>query len=104
MSDLNASNLSAHAGRRGVIDQIEDELVTIVFDDNNESVVVARQTLPPNSRVGDVVTIGKTSTAFSAQAAGEAAPSPTIEVDDAETQAAKERVRNLIDDIFKKHN
>ncbi len=104
MPDLNASNLSAHAGRRGVIDQIEGELVTIVFDDNNESIVVARQTLPPNSRIGDVVTIGKASTAFSAQAAGAAAASPTIEVDDDETQAAKQRIRNLIDDILNKHD
>lgn len=100
MSEANESTATP-TGRRGVIDQIEGELVTIVFDDNNEQLVVDRHTLPPNSRVGDVVTIKKPGATVGAQAAGPAAE-PTIEVDSAETEAAKERVRNLIDDIFKK--
>src|SRR5512140_1207619 len=90
------------AGRRGVIDQIEDGLATIVFDDNNEQLVVKIETLPPNARAGDVVTINPPTADANAEALDEGAASPTIEVDSAETEAAKERVRNLIDDIFKK--
>lgn len=99
MSEVNESTATP-TGRRGVIDQIEGDLVTIVFDDNNEQLVVDRRTLPPNSRVGDVVTLKTPDATIGAQAAG--AAEPTIEVDSAETEAAKERVRQLIDDIFKK--
>ncbi len=90
------------AGRRGVIDQIEEGLATIVFDDNNEQLVVKLETLPPDAHVGDVVTINPPTANASAQGLNEGAAAPTIEVDSAETEAAKERVRNLIDDIFKK--
>lgn len=103
MSDLNTSNDAASpAGRRGVIDQFEGDLATIVFDDNQQ-IVVARRTLPPNSRVGDVVFVdARPKTTIGAQAAGAEASAPTVEVDATETEAAKERVRNLLDDIFKK--
>jgi hypothetical protein len=90
MSD---SNTSA-AGRRGVLDQFEGGLAVIVFDDN-EQLVVACGTLPPNARVGDVVIVdlppGQTSSV-----------DLSIEVDAADTAIRRKRIRGLLDDIFKK--
>ena len=95
MSDSN----TLPARRRGVIDQFEGDLAAIVFDDN-EQLVVARSTLPPNARAGDVVLVSASSgTGTSAQALSAA---PMIEVDAADTAARQARIRNLLDDIFKK--
>jgi hypothetical protein len=107
VSSLNTSAASASqpAGKRGVIDQFEGDLATIVFDDN-EQLVVARQALPPNARVGDVVTVRlpdsptADAAAQSFSVGASAAPSIEVQVDD--TAASQERVRNLLDDIFKK--
>ena len=58
MSSSNTSTAPASqpAGKRGVIDQFEGDLATIVFDDN-EQLVVARSLLPANARSGDVVMV-----------------------------------------------
>jgi len=107
MSNSNkpAVSSSQPAGKRGVIDQFEDELATIVFDDN-EQLVVARQTLPANARVGDVVTVrvpntGAADVAARAFSAGPA-PAPSVEVEADDTAASQKRVRDLLDDIFKR--
>ena len=47
---------SQPAGRHSMMNQIDGNLVTIVFDDN-ERLVVARQLPPANARSGDVVTV-----------------------------------------------
>jgi len=106
MTSSNASAPSANqpAGKRGVIDQFEGELATIVFDDN-EQLVVARQALPANTRVGDVVTV-RVPTAPAADAAARsfsvgASDAPAIEVQADDTAASQKRVRDLLDDIFK---
>ncbi|HZY41888.1 MAG TPA: DUF3006 domain-containing protein [Anaerolineae bacterium] len=98
-SNTSANAASPAASRRGVIDQFEGDLAVIVFDDN-EQLVVARTTLPPTARAGDVVMVSVPKmTGTSAQALSAA---PTIEVDAADTAASQERIRNLLDDIFKK--
>lgn len=104
MSDDNpADEIAAPDNRRGVIDQMEGDLATIVFDDNQQF-VVQRDQLPSNARVGDVVVIGvKPKTALAAQALdAESEPEPSAEIDVHETEAAKQRVRDLINDIFKR--
>jgi hypothetical protein len=103
-SDTSAAAANQPAGKRGVIDQFEGELATIVFDDN-EQLVVARQTLPANARVGDVVTV-RVPAAPAADAAAQsfsvgASAAPTIEVQTDDTAASQKRVRDLLDDIFK---
>jgi hypothetical protein len=95
---MSNSNPSA-ARRRGVIDQFEGGLAVIVFDDN-EQLVVARSTLPPDARVGDVVTVNVPP---AANAAARTLPGkPSIEVDAADTAVRQKRIRGLLDDIFKK--
>jgi hypothetical protein len=87
-------------GKRGVIDQFEGDLATIVFDDN-EQLVVARRTLPPEARVGDVVTVRLPDTKI-ASASTQALPAtPSIEIQAEDTTASQKRVRDLLDDIFK---
>ena len=104
-SDTAAVPASQSGGKRGVIDQFEGDLATIVFDDN-EQLVVARSLLPANARSGDVVTVrlpAAEAAAAEAQsfAAGSAA-APSIEVQAEDTAASQQRIRNLLDDIFKK--
>jgi transcription elongation factor len=98
MSDSTSANGTPTA-RRGVIDQFEGDLAVIVFDDNAQ-LVVPRATLPANARAGDVVTVN-TPAPKPGMASAQAA-TPSIEVNADETAASKERVRNLLDDIFKK--
>jgi hypothetical protein len=88
------------AGKRGVIDQFEGELATIVFDDNAQ-LVVARQTLPPDARVGDVVTVRLPDARVASVSAQALPTAPSIEVQPDETAASQKRVRDLLDDIFK---
>ena len=95
---------SQPAGKRGVIDQIDGDLVTIVFDDN-ERLVVARQTLPTNARSGDVVTVRLPAAGAadaSAQSFAAASAAPSVEVQAEDTAASQQRIRDLLDDIFKK--
>jgi hypothetical protein len=100
-----AASSSQSAGKRGVIDQIEGDLATIVFDDN-EQMVIARDLLPANARSGDVVTVNLPDSSVADAAAqsfsvGESA-APSIEVQADDTAASQQRVRDLLDDIFKK--
>ena len=107
MSSSNTSAVPASqpAGKRGVIDQFEGELATIVFDDN-EQLVVARSLLPANARSGDVVTVrlpdSRAADASAQSFAVESSTAPTIEVQADDTAASQQRIRNLLDDIFKK--
>jgi hypothetical protein len=84
---------------------LEGDLATIVFDDN-ERLVVARSLLPANARSGDVVMVRlPDSSAAGASArsfAAESSAAPTIEVQADDTAASQQRIRNLLDDIFKK--
>jgi hypothetical protein len=96
MPDLNTSA----AGRRGVIDQFDGDLAVIVFDDN-EQLVVARGTLPPDARAGDVVTVSVPPAQTADASAPASSVEPSIEVDAADTAARQGRIRNLLDDIFK---
>ena len=104
-SNTFTSPASQPAGKRGVIDQFEGELATIVFDDN-EQLVVARNLLPANARSGDVVTVrlpdSRAADASAHSFAVESSAAPTIEVQADDTAASQQRVRNLLDDIFKK--
>lgn len=106
---MSSSNVSSAAtnrpgGKRGVIDQIEGDLATIVFDDN-EQLVIARSLLPSTARSGDVVTVD-VPPASAADAAAQSfslgAAAPTIEVQPDDTAASQKRVRDLLDDIFDK--
>jgi hypothetical protein len=107
VSNSNTSAVSTNqpAGKRGVIDQFEGDLATIVFDDN-EQLVIARQTLPANARVGDVVTVrppdSPTADAAAQSFSVGASATPSIEVEADDTAASQKRVRDLLDDIFKK--
>jgi hypothetical protein len=106
---------------RGAIDQIEGDLVVVVFDDN-QRLEWPRRFAPEDAKSGDAVivkiapaddarwsgegkagkiTLGKQSI----QWPGEIAAGPialSIEIDAEDTAARKERVRGLVDDIFKK--
>lgn len=107
---------------RGVIDQIEGDLVVIAFDDE-QRLDWPQRFAPEDAKSGDAVivrtvpvddahwsgeseatgkiTLGKQSI----QWPGEIAVGPlalSIEIDAEDTAARKERVRGLIDDIFKK--
>ncbi|MBI5565984.1 MAG: DUF3006 domain-containing protein [Chloroflexi bacterium] len=101
--DANTSdNVAAPAAsRRGVIDQFEGDLAVIMFE-GDEQLVVPRSTLPPNARAGDVVTISVPAPKAGTASAQAESAAPAIEVDAAATAASKERIRNLLDDIFKK--
>lgn len=97
------SSVNQPARKRGVIDQLEGDLATIVFDDN-EQLVIARNLLPANARSGDVVMVN-VPTAPAGDAAAQSfsvgAATPEIEVQPEETAASQKRVRDLLDDIFK---
>jgi hypothetical protein len=106
---------------RGAIDQIEDDIVVVVFDDE-QRLDWPRRFVPEDAKSGDAVivrsapaddthwsgeseagkiTLGKQSIQWPGEiAAGSIALS--IEVDAADTAARKERVRRLVDDIFTK--
>jgi len=107
---------------RGVIDQIEGDIVVVAFDDE-QTLDWPRRFVPEEAKSGDAVIVrvvpvdatywsgegdvtgkisfGKQSLQWPGEiAAGSSALS--IEIDAADTAARKERVRGLIDDIFKK--
>jgi hypothetical protein len=100
-SNTSTDAASASASRRGVIDQFEGDLAVIAFE-GDEQLVVPRNTLPPNARAGDVVTVSVPAPKPGMTSAQAASAAPSIEVDADETAASKERIRNLLDDIFKK--
>jgi len=100
MSDA-TNPTAAPTSRRGVIDQFEGDLAVIVFD-GDEQLVVPRSTLPPNARAGDVVTVSVPAPKAGMASAQAASTTPSIEVDADETAASQARIRNLLDDIFKK--
>lgn len=87
---------------RGVIDQIDEGIATILFDDERR-VEWPISRLPANAKVGTVIRVPASALNPAAFAAGaaDAAAAPPIEVDDADTEASKQRIRNLLDDIFK---
>ncbi len=106
---------------RGAIDQIEGDIVVVVFDDE-QRLDWPRRFVPVEVKSGDAVIVrvapadevhwsgegeaGKITLDKQAiQWPGEIATGPiglSIEIDAADTAARKERVRRLIDDIFKK--
>jgi hypothetical protein len=106
---------------RGVIDQIEGDIVVVVFDDE-QRLDWPRGFAPEDAKSGDAVIVriapaddvhwsgdseaGKIALGKQAiQWPGEIAAGPialSIEVDAEDTAARKERVRGLVDDIFKK--
>jgi len=106
----------------GVIDQIEGDIVVIAFDDEQQ-LAWPRRFVPEDAKSGDAVVVriaaaddahwsgqseatGKISLGKQTlQLPGELAAGPSalsIEIDAEETAARKERVRGLIDDIFRK--
>jgi hypothetical protein len=111
----------AAVAMRGAIDQIEGDLVVVVFDDD-QRLEWPRRFVPADAKSGDAVivrlvsaddarwsgegaanqiTLGKQSL----QWPGEIAAGPialSIDVDAEDTAARKERVRGLVDDIFRK--
>ena len=103
-SNTAAAAANQPTGKRGVIDQFEGELATIVFDDN-EQLVIARNLLPANARSGDVVMVNVPATPAADAAAQSfsvgASAAPAIEVQADDTAASQKRVRDLLDDIFK---
>ncbi len=106
---------------RGAIDQIEGDIVVVAFDDE-QRLDWPRRFVPAEAKSGDAVivrvvpaddahwsgegeagkiTLGKQAIQWPGTiAAGPVALS--IEIDAADTAARKERVRGLVDDIFKK--
>ena len=109
-------------GLRGAIDQIEGDIVVVVLDDE-QRLDWPRRFVPKEARSGDAVivkvipaddahwsgegqaagkiTLGRQTIQWpGAIAAGPIGLSITIDADD--TAARKERVRGLVDDIFKK--
>jgi hypothetical protein len=106
---------------RGAIDQIEGDIVVVVFDDE-QRLDWPRRFVPEDAKSGDAVvvrvmsaddahwsgegeagkiTLGKQAIRWPVEiAVGKIALS--IEVDAEDTAARKERVRGLVDDIFKK--
>jgi hypothetical protein len=106
---------------RGAIDQIEGDIVVVVFDDDQQ-LAWPRRFVPADAKPGDAVivqiapvdeahwsgegeagqiTLSKQAIKWPDEiAAGPIALS--IEVDAEDTAARKERVRGLVDDIFKK--
>jgi hypothetical protein len=111
----------SRAELRGVIDQIEGSIVVVIFDDE-QRLDWPRRFVPEDAKSGDAVivkvaladdthwsgeseaskiTLGKQSI----QWLGEIAAGPmglSIEINAEDTAARKERVRGLVDDIFKK--
>ncbi len=108
---------------RGVIDQIEGDVLVVVFDDEqrldwprryapqdvrSSDAVIVRLTTPDEahwsgeSDASGKITLGRQQ---SLQWPGEIVPGPAalaMEIDAEDTAARKERVRGLIDEIFKK--
>jgi hypothetical protein len=104
---------------RGAIDQIEGDLVVVVFDDN-QRLEWPRRFVPDNAKSGDAVIVkivpadnahwsgegeaGKIALGKqSLQWPGAIATGPialSIEIDVEDTAARKERVRGLVGDIF----
>jgi hypothetical protein len=107
---------------RGVIDQIEGDIVVVAFDDE-QTLDWPRRFVPEDAKSGDAVIV-RIAAADDAHWSGEseargtisfgrqtlqwpseiaAGPSAlSIEIDAEDTAARKERVRGLLDDIFKK--
>jgi hypothetical protein len=108
---------------RGVIDQIEGEIAVVVFDDD-QRLDWPRRYLPPEAKAGDAVIV-RVAEAHESRWSGQsdssgritlanaqtlqwpgaidAAPvALDVAVDAGDTAARKERVRSLVDDIFKK--
>ncbi len=107
---------------RGVIDQIEDDFLVIAFDDE-QRLDWPRRYAPENARSSDAVIVrlvapdeahwpgesdGRGTITFGKHQVlrwpGELAAGPvalSLKVDAEDTAARKERVRGLIDDIFK---
>jgi hypothetical protein len=106
---------------RGAIDQIEGDIVVVVFDDD-QRLEWPRRFVPEDAKSGDAVIV-RISPADDAHWSGESeagkivldkqairwpgeiAAGPialSIEVDAEDTAARKERVRGLVDDIFSK--
>ena len=107
---------------RGAIDQIEGDVVVVVFDDD-QRLDWPRRFVPKEAKPSDAVVV-QTVPADEAHWSGEGEasgkialgkqsiqwpgglnPGPiglTISVDAEDTAARKERVRGLVDDIFKK--
>ncbi len=111
----------ARAELRGVIDQIDGDIVVVVFDDE-QRLDWPRRYVPDAAKSGDAVivrvvpaddalwsgtgqagqiTFGKQSLQWPGETGGEAL-ALAIEIDAADTAARKERVRGLVDDIFSK--
>ncbi len=106
---------------RGVIDQIDGDIVVVVFDDE-QRLDWPRRFVPEAARSGDAVIVrviaadadhwsgegnaegqiifGKQSLRWPGEIIGEAM-ALSIEIDAADTAARKERVQGLLDDIFK---
>lgn len=91
---------------RGVIDQIESGVATILFDDGRR-VEWPIGRLPQAAKVGDALKVPAAALIDrAAGAAGAAAAdetdeaAPLIEVDAEDTAERKQRVRDLLDDIF----
>lgn len=105
---------------RGVIDRFEGDLAAIVFDDN-QRLDLPRAEMPKGAKAGDAVVarLGETGTwhgkwgkagkvtlddGQSIQWPGKAGKGEvwlSIEIDAEDTAARKERVKGLLDDIFK---
>ena len=107
---------------RGAIDQIEGDIVVVAFDDE-QRLDWPRHFVPENARSGDAVIV-RIAPAAEARWSGACdetgkivldqqtlhwpgaiAGGPlalSIEIDAEDTAARKERVRSLVDDIFKK--
>ena len=120
---LSRKEQAAPAQLRGVIDRFEGDLAAIVFDDD-QKLDWPRRYLPDEAKPGDAVIVrlaGPSDQRWSGEwdqsgrinlsngqsiawpgQAGSGQVSLSIEIDSADTAARKERVRNLVDDIFKK--
>lgn len=107
----------------GVIDQIEGEIAVVVFDDD-QRLDWPRRYLPPEAKAGDAVivrvaeahesrwsgrsdssgriTLANAQTLQWPGAIDAATVALDVAVDADDTAARKERVRSLVDDIFKK--
>jgi len=105
---------------RGVIDRFEGDLAAIVFDDN-QRLDLPRAEMPKGARTGDAVVarLGETGTwhvewgkagkvalddGQSIKWPGEQGKGEvwlSIEIDAEDTAARKQRVKSLLDDIFK---
>ena len=121
MSGKKASKATAKPSElRGVIDQIEGDIVVVVFDDE-QRLDWPRRFVPAGAKSGDAVIV-RVAPADDAHWSGESEAGQitlgkqtiqwpgeiktgsvalSIEIDAEDTAARKERVRRLVDDIFK---